>query len=675
MSMGWNGLERNKLDFILSDLLPVELSELVSYTSLYSFLLEEKQKKILDSMVIVLRKSKSEQNKIMFSEGWSTKPLKYNIMKGNKTVREMSLIQPFSAINLYLFMECYQKEILDYFEKNHCFSLRYHKKNTNLYYKSKNKSATNYFQQQSRFMGKKVVQQSGNFFKVAPFESINAFSDSLVWRINNFRFKYYAKMDYKACFDSIYTHSFSWIIERNVIDAKAAHNSHLFLVIDRVLQNINGRSSNGIVVGPEFSRMIAEILLERIDNEVFIYLSQKGLKWHKDYEVFRYVDDIFVFSSERKNIDLILDSYSRIGEKYRLRLNEFKLIVDETPCLPKEWLEKTRIISDILGGIFFRGSKTEYDSLDEDKKYIVLSEYVPVDRIKDEIVVLMKQYPEDRRSIVSFLLSTILNNVSKKKSGYKLFSKQYAGKAFLLIDLSMYIYAFYPSYEQTRKIISLITYIGDEIDYKNDDDLKNKLFSIIKRYSFIFHNETLCDLCDWFPLFYEYDFHLDGLTEEEVVKNIVNLDNPILWANYLIYAQYDSSFLNEILKIFHPILKESLNNIAEDQEMLHSEFWYLLIFHNCPLIDIGIQNIMDTIIEQIRKKAANQKNQYPSHNTTILICKYLQRKSPNGKKPLESIFNWNGTISFGKQITYRTFQRTVFKKYKKNRYSLYSSIN
>ena len=25
-------------------------------------------------------------------------------------------------------------------------------------------------------------------------------------------------------------------------------------------------------------------------------------------------------------------------------------------------------------------------------------------------------------------------------------------------------------------------------------------------------------MCDWFPLFYEYDFHLDGLTEEEVVK-------------------------------------------------------------------------------------------------------------------------------------------------------------
>ena len=30
--------------------------------------------------------------------------------------------------------------------------------------------------------------------------------------------------------------------------------------------------------------------------------------------------------------------------------------------------------------------------------------------------------------------------------------------------------------------------------------------------------------------------------------------------------------------------------------------------------------------------------------------------------------------SFGEQVTYRTFQRTVFKKYKKNRYGLYTSI-
>ena len=208
--MGWSGLERNKLDFILSDLLPVELSELFSYTSFYSFLLEKEPQRVLASMAETVKAKKAQSDKVMFKDGWATKPLKYSIMKGCKTVREMSVVQPFSAINLYLFIECYQKEILDYFEENHGFSLRYRKKNTDLYYKSKNKAATEYFQPQSRRLGKKAIQQSGSYFKVAPFESINAFADSIVWRTSNFRFKYYAKMDYKSCFDSIYTHSYSW---------------------------------------------------------------------------------------------------------------------------------------------------------------------------------------------------------------------------------------------------------------------------------------------------------------------------------------------------------------------------------------------------------------------------------------------------------------------------------
>lgn len=675
--MGWNGMERNKLDFILSDLLPVELSELFSYTSFYSFLLSKESQKRLDSMVEILKEKKARGQGLMFKDGWSTKPLKYNVMKGNKTSREMSVIQPFSAINLYLFIELYQKEILNYFEKNHGFSLRYHKKNTDLYYKSKNKSATEYFQPQSRQIGKRAIQQSGNFFKISPFESINAFADSLVWRISNFRFKFYAKMDYKSCFDSFYTHSFSWVIERNVIDAKNAENTHLFLAIDRILQNINGRSSNGIVVGPEFSRMIAEILLERIDNEVLILLSNQDLKWHKDYEVFRYVDDIFVFSNEQKNVDLIIDSYSRVAEKYRLRLNELKLARDETPCLPKGWLEKTRVLADMLGGLFFKGRKADYDKLDEDKRSIVSTDYFSVDRIKDEIAAVMKQYPDDRRTIVSFLLSTLLNNISKKKNGYKLFGKKSEGKAFLIVDLSLYIYAFFPSFDQTRKIISLITYIGNEIDYKQEGDLKQRLFNILRRYSFVFNDDVLFDLCDWFPFFAEYNYHLDSQIEEGIIKKAENHNDPILWANLLVYAKYNDSFQADILKILEPILDNQIDSIVGNEEMLHEEFWFILVFHNCPFIDVRLRQKMSNIIDLIRNKAMSNPDytRLPSKLTTIIVCEYLQQQSSNGNKPMESFFNWNGTKSIGEQITYRTFQRTVFKKYKKNRYGLYSSIS
>lgn len=126
--MGWNGLERNKLDYILTDLLPVEVSELFSFSQLYAFLLEKDTQKVVDSLICETKQNKAKGKLAMFKDGWSTKPLKYRILKGNGTMREMSIIQPVSALNLFLFIECYQKEILNYFEKYHNFSIRYHKK-------------------------------------------------------------------------------------------------------------------------------------------------------------------------------------------------------------------------------------------------------------------------------------------------------------------------------------------------------------------------------------------------------------------------------------------------------------------------------------------------------------------------------------------------------------------
>ena len=49
--MGWKGLERNKLDFILTDLLPVEVSELFSFTNFYDFLTESSQQKVINSLL------------------------------------------------------------------------------------------------------------------------------------------------------------------------------------------------------------------------------------------------------------------------------------------------------------------------------------------------------------------------------------------------------------------------------------------------------------------------------------------------------------------------------------------------------------------------------------------------------------------------------------------------
>ncbi len=669
--MGWNGLERDKLDFILTDLLPVEISELFSFRKFYSFLLIKSNKKKLDNAIREIKQNKSKNDNIMFKAGWATQPLKYKIIKGTDAMREMSIIQPFSALNLYLFISVYQKYILNYFEKHHKFSIRYHKKNTDLYYKSKKGEISHYFHKESFSVGRDSIQQAGNYFKIIPFESINSFADSRIWRMCNFKYKYYAKMDYKSCFDSIYTHAFTWMIERNTTDAKNANNYHLFITIDRILQNINGRVSNGIVVGPEFSRMIAEILLQHIDEKIEILLAKEKILYNVDYVVFRYVDDIFLFANHPGIIEKVIKKYKTISEKYLLRLNELKLVKGNTPCLPKEWLEKTRQLSDVIGDFFFKWKKSDYDKLPDNEKFIVKPGSFFIDKIKDEIVVLSKTYKEEIQTIVSFLLSTLLNNISKKKNGYTLFGEKNRNKAFLLLDLAFYIYAYYPSFTQTRKMISMISYIDSEINFKNSDDAKTKLSKIINRYDFIFRTGNIFDLCDWFPLFLEYHINLDMKTESTLIEEAEKYNNPIIWANLLLYSKYYTPFFKELKNKIEMIVDKQINRIYDKDPMMQNEFWYLLIFHNCPYISHTLQTKMFKLISDIELDCS--KKQEPSFVCKKLLCEFLNNNK-NGKKPEESFFNWKGIENFSAKITYRTYQRTIFKTYKKSKNKLYASI-
>ena len=670
--MGWKGLERNKLDYILTDLLPVELSELCSFRPFYDFLLEKPQQKIISLLVEQLKETMAKGDVTMFFEKLATMPLKYNILKGTDSTREMSIVQPMSALNIFFFMECYQKDILNHFGKHHCFSIRYHKKNTDLHYKAKSKRETQYFQRQYSRTGKGVVQQTGSYFKIAPFESINSFSDSRLWRLCNFHFGYYAKIDYKSCFDSIYSHAYNWIVERNIVDSKDAQNSNLFITIDRIMQNINGRSSNGLIVGPEFSRMIAEVLLQQIDSEVFLALAKNKMEQGKEYNVFRYVDDIFIFSNSQEHLNIVISMFRLISENYRLHLNELKLLKGDTPCLPKSWLEKTRHLSDELEGFFYKGNKAGFDELPDDERHLVKSDYIHVDRIKDEIVVLMKEFLNDRRTIVSFLLSTLLNNISKKKDGYTLFGQQALGRALLIIDLALFIYAFCPSFDQTRKLISMIVYMNDELNFLDDVTANDKLEKTIRRYSFIFINGNLHDLCDWFVFFGEYKISLDAHTETSIIKNIREINNPILWGNILLYSKYFEPFHIKTKSIIENIVDAQISRIAEKEPMLHKEFWFVLVFHNCPYLSASLQKKIDGIILKIKSSATGNK---PYAIMTQLACDFLMQHTLSGGKLDESFFNWKNFKGISEQITYRTFQRTIFKHYRKNKYGLYTSVD
>lgn len=104
---------------------------------------------------------------------------------------------------------------------------------------------------------------------------------------------------------------------------------------------------------------------------------------------------------------------------------------------------------------------------------------------------MITEYHKDKRFIVSFILSTLLNNISEKKDGLNLFDAERRSKAFVLIDLALYVYAFCPCFDHSQKVISMIVYINDELNFKKDKENHDKLLALIRRYSFVFQKLIL----------------------------------------------------------------------------------------------------------------------------------------------------------------------------------------
>ena len=112
--MDLNNIKRNQLDYILTDMLPTELSERFTFFYFYEFLMtKRKELKQMNNFLISV-KNKYKTGVMFEGNNWVTMPLKYSIMKELHTEREISLLQPIAAVELFAFVSIYQKELINY---------------------------------------------------------------------------------------------------------------------------------------------------------------------------------------------------------------------------------------------------------------------------------------------------------------------------------------------------------------------------------------------------------------------------------------------------------------------------------------------------------------------------------------------------------------------------------
>lgn len=671
-SMDLTNIKRNQLDYMLTDVLPTELSDRFTYAYFYEYLID--RSKDINHIVRELIRLKNKNGKeVLFngSSNWVTAPLKYTIMKQLHSEREISLLQPMAAMELFLFVSVYQKELLALLDKNSVFSLRFHNKNNDLIYKSKNRSVIKYFSDLSEETGKEIIEQTGMFFKIGPYKSIAAFTSSEEWLILNSKYKFFIRTDYKACFDSIYTHTFNWIIGKDVNDTKEFKNGSLYTAIDRVLMNINARTSNGIVVGPEYSRMVAELLLQAIDKDVYNMLLNECYDAGEHYNVYRYVDDIFIFAETEGIANHIVELYAEAARKYLLRLNDAKLFKSKVPFVLDDWLNETNIFTNRVTALlcYNREERKAYmeavsDGQEQVNPCLIKGSGLATSKrtIMNQLNELICKYESQMKTITAYFLGMLLNKVSRNKDKVSLFKKDVSEHTvFNFLDLAFYGYSFFPNYNNTQKLLSIISYVRDEFDIFAYQD---KLQNLLNRYAFVFDKANVNDIVNLIMFCRQANIAVPYKQEINIVRRLHEKDDPILWASYLLYSQYSKKYYTEIRSIIGNKLIERLEGIVQkDSVYTYREFWWVIVFNKSPHITVAEQARIDGLLSILKIGINNT----PGETIGNLFVDYLRNN------PIQ-FFEWDmEKRDFLRNITFKTKERSIFKNYQENLASLYWS--
>lgn len=327
--------------FLLSDVLPYELPASISNRGIYKFIEENKiQFEIKEGEIQVYIPKNDDKDfleiitKLIFlSPGTDiTKPYSFKIHVRNDKERTMSIIHPSSQISAMAFMERFKEQIL-YQCSISGFSIRkpYKIATVRYYYDYSHGLVSIGVNEKSSRIEEygKEYETVRSFFIYREFSNIYKFYESRMHHNLEKKFRYMAQADISSCFDSIYTHSISWAVYGKKAAKSCRSNSNKDMcfpdMFDTLIRNSNYAETNGIPIGPELSRLFAEIILQRID-----YNLQEKLAPHKiKYQICRYVDDYFIFYNNTDDYKKIKKHLIECLAEYNLKLNESKETINQ----------------------------------------------------------------------------------------------------------------------------------------------------------------------------------------------------------------------------------------------------------------------------------------------------------------------------------------------------------
>lgn len=417
-------LKKNRV--LLSDILPYELPIIYCNRHLQNFVNKYKIQ-ICDNKIIWTKDAPSSltifmnllfgvQNctsnnaNMITKSNFITIPFQFEICHKVDSRRKLTLVHPLNQLQVVEFYDK-NKELILYLCNRSSFSIRYPNKIAEYrYYRDRLHNSRLSNEELGIEQYEEEYENLKSFFVYEKYSNIHKFYDDFLFHRCEKKYNYLIKLDLTRCFDSIYTHSIAWAIYgKKYTKANLSDKTSFGYKFDKLMQALNYQETNGIVIGPEFSRIFAEIILQSIDKELLHVLKDKNIYEKKDFELFRYVDDYFVFFNEEATKRTILSELQHILSEYKLYLNERKQETYEKPIVSNISIAKNKIRS-LLESIL------DYEVCDNKQENQTIKYGTIHVNSKNFIVsfkTIVKESNVEYKDILNYTLSIIENKIRK----------------------------------------------------------------------------------------------------------------------------------------------------------------------------------------------------------------------------------------------------------------------
>jgi len=185
----------------------------------------------------------------------------------------------------------------------------------------------------SRIHPRKVLDKNGEFTKILfDMNFKNLYADGAPEQKMLIGKRFIVNADISNCFPSIYTHALAWaLVGKSEAKRRRNEQQALFNLIDKYSRNMKHGETDGLLIGPHVSNLLAEIILVEIDRILF----------EEGYSFIRHIDDYACFTESYETAQNFINDLVTALRGFDLALNHKKTNIAELPIgLEKEWKRK-----------------------------------------------------------------------------------------------------------------------------------------------------------------------------------------------------------------------------------------------------------------------------------------------------------------------------------------------